>query len=139
MVTIFTKIINKEIPSYIIYEDKFVISFLDINPLTKGHVLVATKEEYSSIFEVPDFILMHMFVIIKKISKILIKTFNAKGLNLINNNGKVAGQTIFHYHVHLIPRFHNKEVNFSFNNHNYKLKENDYKIIQQNILKNLNL
>ncbi|WP_153368833.1 HIT family protein [Candidatus Phytoplasma sacchari] len=132
METIFTQIINKKISSYIIYEDKTVVSFLDINPFTKGHSLVVTKEEYSSIIEIPEFIFVHLFSVVQKISKVLIKTFNAKGINLLNNNGKIAGQKIFHYHVHLIPRFLPKEVDLVFNN-NLKFDKSDYNKMCQEI------
>ncbi|WCA22482.1 HIT family protein [Candidatus Phytoplasma oryzae] len=134
MATIFNKIIEKKIPSYIIYEDELIISFLDIYPYTKGHTLVVTKKDYRSILEVPRHIFLHMFDIIQKMSKVLIKTLNAEGINLLNNNGKVSGQTIFHYHVHLIPRFDEKEVNLVFNN-NYNFSQNDYKKICQDIRK----
>ncbi|KAB8121752.1 MAG: diadenosine tetraphosphate hydrolase [Candidatus Phytoplasma cynodontis] len=137
MTTIFTEIINKKIPSYIIYEDELVIAFLDINPFTKGHTLVATKKDYSFITEIPKNIFLHMFEIIQIISKVLIKTLNAKGINLLNNNGKEAGQTIFHYHVHLIPRFELKEISF-IQNQNYSLIDREYNQIKKEIIKNFN-
>ncbi|WP_334330870.1 HIT family protein [Candidatus Phytoplasma prunorum] len=134
--TIFSQIINRKILSYIIYEDNKVISFLDINQFTKGHTLIVTKKEYANITEVPENTFLHLFKIVQKISKTLIKTFQPKGLNIINNNGVIAGQTIFHFHIHLLPRFNEKEIVFNFNKNN-KLNEEYFKKIQKNIIKNI--
>ncbi|MFP7699752.1 MAG: HIT family protein [Candidatus Phytoplasma pyri] len=133
--TIFSQIISRKIPSYIIYEDNEIISFLDINQFTKGHTLVVTKQEYTNIIEVPENIFLHLFKIVQKISKTLIKTFQTKGLNIINNNGSIAGQTIFHFHVHLLPRFNEKEIIFNFNKNN-KLNADYFKKIQKKIINN---
>ncbi|MDV3198069.1 MAG: HIT family protein [Vigna little leaf phytoplasma] len=137
MSNIFTKIIKKEISSYILYEDDIVIVFLDIAQITKGHTLVVTKKQYIDIQEVPENIFSHLFRIVQKMSKVLMKTFNAQGLNIINNNGLVAGQTIFHYHVHLIPRFSSDEIKFQFFTKKSKLTIQDYQNIQQKILSNM--
>jgi histidine triad (HIT) family protein len=138
METIFTKIIKRKIKSYIIYEDDLVISFLDIEPITKGHSLVVTKEEYKSILEIPENIFIHMCRIVQKISKVLVRTFEAKGINLLNNNGHVAGQTLFHYHIHLIPRFYSDEISFFFKDQSFRKEQMNYEKIQENIIKNLN-
>ncbi|MDV3168126.1 MAG: HIT family protein [Candidatus Phytoplasma stylosanthis] len=137
MNTIFTKIIKKEIPGYILYEDKIVIVFLDIIQATQGHTLVATKEEYINIQDIPENVFQHIFMIVHKISKVLIKTFNCSGINLLNNNGLISGQTIQHYHVHLFPRFSSEELKIIFNDNSNKLKKNDYEKIRDKILKNL--
>lgn len=137
MSTIFTKIIKKEIPGYVIYEDELVISFLDIIQATKGHTLVVTKEEYKNIEDVPPNVFQHLFGIVQKISKILIKTFNCKGINLINNNGVTAGQQIFHYHVHLLPRFSHEDMKIIFNDNSYKLTNHNYQELLKQILSNL--
>ncbi|CAP18318.1 Diadenosine tetraphosphate hydrolase (AppppA hydrolase [Candidatus Phytoplasma mali] len=134
--TIFTQIINRQIPSYIIYEDNKVISFLDINQFTKGHTLIVTKQEYTNITEVPENTFLHLFKIVQKISKTLIKTLKPKGLNIINNNGIIAGQTIFHFHIHLLPRFNEKEIIFNFNK-NSKLNSEYFTKIQKNIINNI--
>ncbi|TVY12071.1 HIT family protein [Candidatus Phytoplasma pini] len=139
MTTIFSKIIRREIPSYILYEDKLVIAFLDISQTTKGHTLIATKEIYSSLEEVPFHVFTHLFGVSHKIAKLLIKTFKAQGMNILNNNGVIAGQTIFHFHVHLIPRFSNKEIEFFFVDKSNQLQKNDYLKIQKQILENMRL
>ncbi|MDV3196139.1 MAG: HIT domain-containing protein [Candidatus Phytoplasma stylosanthis] len=137
MNTVFNKIIKKEIPSYILYEDEIVIVFLDIIQATKGHTLVATKKEYINIQDIPENVFQHLFMIVHKISKILIKTFNCSGINLLNNNGPIAGQTIPHYHVHLLPRFSSDELKIIFNDNSNTLKKIDYEKIRDKIVKNL--
>lgn len=127
MDTIFTKIINREIPASIVYEDDLVIAFLDITQATKGHTLVVTKAAYKNIFEVPADTFKHLFSVVQKLSDAIYKSFDAKGLNLVNNNNEVAGQTVFHYHVHIIPRYDKEEVTISFENHMSELSANDYK------------
>ncbi|MBP5835802.1 HIT family protein [Candidatus Phytoplasma meliae] len=136
MSTIFTKIIQKQIPSYVIYEDDLVIAFLDVTQFTKGHTLVITKKEYQNIADVPEAIFTHLFKIVHKISKVLINSFHAQGINLLNNNGEIAGQTVFHYHVHLIPRFDKNEVKIKTSNNMNSLTASDYENIQNTILKN---
>lgn len=102
---IFCKIVNKEIPSTKIYEDKDVLVMLDIKPATKhgGHTLVLPKKHFELINEIPDKLLNKIILVIKKISKALLKYGN--GLNILQNNKKIAGQAIPHVHFHLIPRF----------------------------------
>ncbi len=120
MSTIFTKIIKREIPANIIYEDDLVIAFLDISQATLGHTLVVTKREYKNIFELDDKISAHLYKVVVKLSKAINKAFNPSGLNILNNNGQVAGQTVFHYHIHIIPRYNESDVNFTLTN-NYGL------------------
>ncbi len=120
MSTIFTKIIKREMPANIIYEDDLVIAFLDISQATLGHTLVVTKREYENIFELDDKISAHLYKVVVKLSKAINKAFNPSGLNILNNNGQVAGQTVFHYHIHIIPRYNESDVNFTLTN-NYGL------------------
>lgn len=127
MKTIFEQIIERSIPAHIVYEDELVIAFLDITQATVGHTLVVTKEPYPSIFEVPESVISHLFLVVKKLSTGLQKAFNLEGLNILNNNGSVAGQTVFHYHVHLIPRYQKDEVQFKLENNMGKLEPDSYK------------
>ncbi|CCV63646.1 Histidine triad (HIT) superfamily protein [Alteracholeplasma palmae J233] len=138
MSTIFTKIINREIPSYIVYEDDLVLAFLDITQASKGHTLVVTKNEYKDITEVPEETLSHLFKVVQKISKGMFKAFNIKGINLLNNNGEVAGQTVFHYHVHIIPRYESNELNFVFENNMDKTSKEMFIERQNLIISSLN-
>ncbi len=104
---IFCKIINKEIPSPIVYEDDKVFAFLDINPVNKGHTLVVPKEHYENIYETPDEILSHLITIVKKVAIKLKDSKLAEGVNIDMNNDAVSGQVVFHAHMHVIPRITN--------------------------------
>ncbi|NYV66780.1 HIT family protein [Bacillus sp. Gen3] len=102
---IFCKIVNGEIPSAKIYEDEHVMAFIDISQVTKGHTLIIPKIHKENIFELTPEIASHLFEVVPKIANALKKEFNPIGMNLVNNNGEQAGQTVFHFHLHLIPRY----------------------------------
>ena len=103
---IFCKIINKEIPSYTIYEDNDVIAFLDISQSTHGHTLVVSKNHYENLITIPSDILAKITTVAQKISIAMYKVLpNIKGINLLNNCDEVAGQVIKHFHLHIIPRY----------------------------------
>ena len=110
---IFCKIINQEMPSYKIYEDEYVYAFLDITQVTKGHTLVIPKEHHATIFELPSEIAANLYRVIPRISNMLNKAFDPIGLNIVNNNNEPL-QSVFHYHIHLIPRYPNDGFNLSF-------------------------
>ena len=135
--TIFEKIIAREIPAYIIYEDNDIISFLDISQATKGHTLVVPKKAYKNIYEMPDDLLAKLMKVVKKISIAINDGFHPTGLNILNNNGSDAGQTVFHFHMHIIPRYTNNDVGFKFSNHMNQLSKEDFedraKIIKQEL------
>ena len=110
---IFCKIINREIPSYTVYEDEDVYAFLDITQTTKGHTLVIPKQHVADIFEYDEKLAATLFSKVPKIARALEKSFpDMEGLNLINNNKELAYQSVFHSHIHLIPRY-SKEDDFS--------------------------
>mgnify|MGYP000333133591 CR=1 FL=1 len=127
MATIFEKIINREIPAYIVYEDDLVIAFLDISQATQGHTLVVPKEAYKDIYEMPETVLGHTMRIVSRISKACQKAFDIEGLNLLSNNGAYAGQTVFHFHFHVIPRFLEDGVSMKFPNHMNDMTVDGYK------------
>ena len=107
---IFCKIIRKEIPCHEIYEDKDVLVFLDIKPISKGHCLIVTKKHYKTLLDIPDKEGRYLFKIIKHIGNALLKSLKAGGFNLGMNNFKAAGQEIMHAHFHIIPRFENDSL-----------------------------
>ena len=107
---IFCKIINKEIPSKVIYEDNDFFAMLDIAPATKGHVLILPKEHASTLTELSDDKASKILVLAKKIIKAMMQVHGFKSYNIIQNNGKLAGQTVDHFHLHLIPRYSVEEV-----------------------------
>lgn len=104
METIFTKIINREIPAEIVYEDDIVLAFLDISPVNHGHTLVIPKSHFVNAFDAEPEIFAHMHKVGLKIAKALEKAGLADGVNMVTNNGEAAGQEVFHSHLHIIPR-----------------------------------
>lgn len=113
---IFCKIITGDISGHVLYEDEHVLVFLDISQATKGHTLIIPKVHRTDVFEMKPHEMEKVFSIVPKISAILKKTFDCTGLNIVNNNGESAGQTVFHYHVHLIPRYGNDDFGIRFVN-----------------------
>lgn len=122
MDTIFTKIINREIPATIVYEDDESIAFLDINPVTKGHILLIPKTRYTWMQDAPDEVVADLFVQTKKIMKVMIQ-----GLGCDYVQVSVVGEEVPHFHIHLIPRYHNDGLHgwtrLSYEN---KDDQNDY-------------
>ena len=110
---IFCKIVNGSIPSYKVYEDDQVLAFLDITQVTKGHTLVIPKQHVSDVFELSAELASAIFKQIPAIANQLNNTFQPIGLNIINNN-KEPLQSVFHYHIHLIPRYENDGFTLSF-------------------------
>ena len=106
---IFCKIANGEIPSATLYEDDDFRVILDLGPGSKGHALVLPKAHYANLYEMPDELLGKAMAVAKKAAAALTEGLHADGLNLIQNNGITAGQTVFHFHMHLIPRYEGKE------------------------------
>jgi len=102
---IFCKIANGEIPSSTIYEDEDFRVFLDLNPATRGHALIVPKEHYANIFELDDELCKKAILLAKKLAGRMKAALNCDGINLVQNNGEAAGQTVFHFHLHLIPRY----------------------------------
>lgn len=115
MATIFTKIINREIPAEILFETDNVISIIDIMPIHYGHALIIPKKEYKDFLEVPEAELGELLAVTQKVAKALVKTFNLEGFNFFANNGEIAGQSVFHFHIHVIPRYPNDNISFHRN------------------------
>ena len=104
---IFCKIANGDIPSKTIYEDEDFRVFLDLAPATKGHALIVPKKHAENIFELEDSVASKALVLAKKLGAQMMERLGCDGLNLVQNNGEVAGQTVMHFHLHLIPRYTN--------------------------------
>ncbi|MCM3690280.1 HIT family protein [Neobacillus niacini] len=102
---IFCKIVNGEIPAAKVFENEHVMAFLDISQVTKGHTLVIPKVHKENLFELTPNIAKNLFESVPEIANALKEEYKPLGLNLVNNNGEQAGQTVFHFHVHLIPRY----------------------------------
>ena len=107
---IFCKIVRKQAPASIVYEDETVIAFLDIRPLNLGHTLVIPKAHCVNIFDIPEDHLNQVYRVTKQVSSAIKKTTSADGISIIQQNGKAAGQDIFHLHVHVVPRFEGQKL-----------------------------
>ena len=104
---IFCKIAAGEIPSNTIYEDDSFRVILDLGPATKGHALVLPKNHYADLFEIPEDVLADAAKVAKKMAGTMKEKLSCDGLNLVQNNGEAAGQTVMHFHLHIIPRYVN--------------------------------
>ncbi len=105
---IFCKLANGDIPTTTLYEDDTFRVIFDANPATDGHVLILPKEHYANLTELPDDIAKGVMPLAGKIGKAMISGLSAKGFNVIQNNGEAAGQTVHHFHTHIIPRYGNE-------------------------------
>ncbi len=104
---IFCKIANGEIPSKTIYEDEEFRAILDLGPAAKGHALILPKDHFANLFELPEEKAASVMKLAKKLGAQMKENLKADGFNLVQNNGECAGQTVFHFHLHLIPRYEN--------------------------------
>ncbi len=104
---IFCKIIAGEIPSQTLYEDEKFKVILDVGPATKGHALILPKNHYANFYEQPEEDSADTIRLAKKMMQQMTDKLKCDGFNIVQNNGEVAGQTVFHYHMHLIPRYKN--------------------------------
>lgn len=119
---IFCKIIKGEIPSYTIYEDEKMKAFLDVNPVSNGHVLLIPKKHYKNFLDTPDELIKEMYHIIKtKIYPLLEEKLQITGLSICQ-----IGKDVNHYHIHLIPQYENEKFDFKYNKENIKDVEEIY-------------
>lgn len=107
---VFCKIIKGQIPAYKIYENDKTLAFLDISPLTRGHTLVIPKKHAKDIFEIAPEDLEEVIKTVKKIAGLLRKTLDCQGINLFQANQPIAGQTVFHLHFHVVPRYQDDKI-----------------------------
>lgn len=107
---IFCKIVKGEIPCYKVFEDEDVLAFLDIKPLSKGHILVLPKKHFENIYEIPEDLFCKVGIVAKKLATRLKEKFSPEGIVLNQNNGLRAGQTIFHYHIHVKPVYEDTPI-----------------------------
>ncbi|MGY5264372.1 HIT family protein [Streptococcus pyogenes] len=124
---IFCSIIQGDIPSSKVYEDEQVLAFLDISQTTKGHTLVIPKQHVRNLLEMTAETASHLFARIPKIARAIQSATGATALNIINNNEALAGQTVFHAHVHLVPRY-NEEDGISIQ---YTTHEPDFPVLEK--------
>ena len=107
---IFCKLANGDIPTATLYEDDDFRVILDAGPASKGHALILPKEHYANLYELDDELAAKVLVLAKKMITKLTALLGCDGYNIVQNNGEAAGQTVFHFHLHMIPRYKDDEV-----------------------------
>ncbi|WP_040929042.1 HIT family protein [Nosocomiicoccus massiliensis] len=112
--TVFEMIVDRDIDANIIYEDDNFIAFLDAFPVVKGHTLVVPKKRIENIFDLDDETANDYMKVIRNVSKAVRDTFNPEGLNVVQNNGEYAGQSVFHIHFHILPRYKDEHDGFGY-------------------------
>ncbi len=128
---IFCKIANREIKSNIIYEDESAVAFLDISQTTPGHTLVVPKKHFQTIWEIDDTTFLNCIPMLAKHIK---ETLGAEGINVVNNSGVIAGQTVNHVHFHIIPRYSiNDEFQIKFGNSSEISDSNKLELLMQKL------
>ena len=121
---IFCEIVKGNIPSSVVYEDEDTLAILDLSQTTKGHTLVMPKKHYATFLEMPEEEFKNLAGKAQKIGKLLTEKLHAEGMNVLINTNEVAGQTIMHTHIHLIPRYSAEDtVSFSFSENHLDLNE----------------
>ena len=115
---IFCKIAAGDIPSATIYEDNDFRVILDIEPASKGHALILPKEHYANLYELSDDLASKALIVAKKVITKMTSILGCDGYNVVQNNGEAAGQTVFHFHIHLIPRYKDDNVNIGWSQGN---------------------
>lgn len=111
---IFCKLAGGDIPTATLYEDDDFRVILDANPAAKGHALIIPKEHYANLYELDDELAAKVMVLAKKMITKLTDILGCDGYNIVQNNGEAAGQTVFHFHLHMIPRYQNDGVGLAW-------------------------
>ena len=111
---IFCKIANGEIPSATLYEDEDFRVILDLGPASKGHALILLKAHAANIYEISDDMAAKAMILAKKMATKMTEALKCDGFNIVQNNGEPAGQTVFHFHMHLIPRYEGDQVGITW-------------------------
>ena len=114
---IFCSIVKGDIPSYKVYEDDKFLAFLDISQAEIGHTLVVPKKHFDNFLEMDDESAKELIVIVKDLANKIKKATGASGINILNNNGTTAGQSVNHVHFHIIPRYENDDLVLKFTEH----------------------
>lgn len=112
---IFCKLANGVFDSATLYEDDDFRVILDLGPASKGHALILPKEHYANIYEIPEELAVKAMKLAKRMAGVMTEALGCDGFNLVQNNGEAAGQTVFHFHVHLIPRYADDAAGFGWN------------------------
>ena len=112
---VFCNLANGIWDSATLYEDDDFRVILDLGPASRGHALILPKAHYANIYEIPEELAAQAIVLAKKMAGIMTETLDCDGFNIVQNNGEAAGQTVFHFHMHLIPRYKDDKAGFGWN------------------------
>lgn len=127
---IFCKIAEGEAESWTVYEDELVKAFFDINPASEGHTLIIPKKHYENIYEIPEDVLERIIIVAKKLAIVYKKALDVKAVNILHASGKEAQQDVFHFHIHLVPRYKNDRLNLWYQSQP-EVKANFGKILEK--------
>lgn len=117
---VFCRIIGKELPAEILYETERVISILDIRPIHYGHALVIPKLHCPDFLTLPEGDLVEVMKATQTVSRAIVDTLGLEGYNFFSNNGRIAGQSVFHFHIHITPRYQDDDIKFVLRLKSYK-------------------
>lgn len=133
---IFCKIAEGQIPSYKIYEDELCLAFLDLSQSNIGHTLIVPKQHFDNIITLDNELAGHLFSVTSKITKAISKALNINDFNILNNCGEIAGQSVHHFHIHIIPRKLNDNIKINLSSN--ELSEEQFIDLKDSIIKQLN-
>ena len=132
---IFCMIAEGQIPSHKIYEDDVCVAFLDLSQANIGHTLVVPKKHFSNILELDNDIAGHLFTVTSKLTKGISKALNVNDFNILNNCGEVAGQTVHHFHIHIIPRKLNDNIKIELSSN--KLTDEEFVNLKNKLIESI--
>ena len=133
---IFCRLANGDIPTNALYEDDIVKAIFDLSPASMGHIIILTKEHFNDLYSIDEETAAHVFKVATKLAKAIKESLNCDGMNILQNNEEIAGQTVFHFHMHIIPRYLGDNVKFSWNQG--KISEDEIKDLKKKIQNRFN-
>ena len=133
---IFCKLANGDIPTNALYEDDIVKAIFDLSPASMGHIIIMPKEHFDNLYSIDEETAAHVFKVATRLAKAIKEALNCDGMNILQNNEEIAGQTVFHFHMHIIPRYLGDNVKFSWNQG--KISEDEIKDLKKKIQNRFN-
>ncbi len=117
---VFCRIIAGEIPSATVFEDEDFKAIMDIAPAAKGHIIILSKKHYANLYELEDSVASKALIVARRIAQAMKEELKCDGINILQNNGEAAGQTVFHFHIHVMPRYNDDHVIVPWTNQKYE-------------------
>jgi len=133
---IFCRLANGDIPTNALYEDDIVKAIFDLSPASMGHIIILPKEHFDNLYSIDEETAAHVFKVATRLAKAIKEALNCDGMNILQNNEEIAGQTVFHFHMHIIPRYLGDNVKFSWNQG--KISEDEIKDLKKKIQNRFN-